>query len=129
MKHVNVCKRVIKRMVCYIHTLSYSVERLRYYVKIWVILSMKYLNLLKQSVIMLNGSAVLSTQYLIMLKGYVVKWKSWVILSTKHVNLSIQTVTLFNGRVVLSTQCFIMLKTMLLCWTHVLFSPHSVLIC
>ena len=33
---------------------------------------MKYLNLLKQSVIMLNGCAVLSTQYLIMLKGYVV---------------------------------------------------------
>ena len=52
-------------MVCYVHTLSYSVERLRYYVKIWVILSMKHLNLYIQSVIMLNGCAVLSAQYLI----------------------------------------------------------------
>ena len=61
-----------KRMVCYVHTPSYSVERLCYYVKIWVILSMRHLNLFIQSVIMFNGWAVLSTQYLIMLKGYVV---------------------------------------------------------
>ena len=62
----------VKRMVCYVHTPSYSVERLCYYVKIWVILSMRHLNLFIQSVIMFNGWAVLSTQYLIMLKGYVV---------------------------------------------------------
>ena len=59
----------VKRMVCYVHTLSYSVERLCYHVKIWVILSMKHLNLFIESVIMFNGYAVLSTQYLIMLKG------------------------------------------------------------
>ena len=62
----------VKRMVYYVHTPSYSVERLCYYVKIWVILSMRHLNLFIQSVIMFNGRAVLSTQYLIMLKGYVV---------------------------------------------------------
>ena len=61
-----------KRMVCYVHTPSYSVERLFYYVKILVILSMRHLNLFIQSVIMFNGWAVLSTQYLIMLKSYVV---------------------------------------------------------
>ena len=59
-------------MFCYVHTLSYSVERLCCYVKIWVILSMKHLNLFIQSVILFNRSAVLSTQYLVMLKGYVV---------------------------------------------------------
>ena len=57
-------------MVCYVHTLSYSVERLCYHVKIWVVLSMKHLNLF--IIIMFNGCAVLSTQYLIILKGYVV---------------------------------------------------------
>ena len=35
-------------------------------------MSMKHLSLFIQSVIMLNGRAVLSTQYHIMLKGYVV---------------------------------------------------------
>ena len=67
-----VCYKLVKRMVCYVHTLSYSVERICYYVKIWVILSMRHLNLFIQSVIMFNGWAVLSTQSLIMLKGYVV---------------------------------------------------------
>ena len=59
-------------MVCYVHTQSYFVERLRYYIKIWVILVMNDLNLFIQSVIKLNCYAVLSTLYLIMLKGYVV---------------------------------------------------------
>ena len=62
----------VKRMVCYVHKQSYSVERLCYHVKVWVILSMKHLNLFIQSVIMFNRRAILSTQYLIMLKGYVV---------------------------------------------------------
>ena len=52
----------------YVHTLSLTVERLRYYVKLWVTLSIKHLNLLIQSVILLNGCAVLTTQYIIMLK-------------------------------------------------------------
>ena len=62
-KHVNlsVTCYYVKRMVCYVHTLSYSVERIRYYVKTWVIMSMKHLNLFIKSVIMFNGCAVLST--------------------------------------------------------------------
>ena len=78
MKHVNLSVNVLcviilhKCVVCYVLTLSYSVEKLRYYVKMWVSLSMKHVNLFIQSVILLNMCAVLSTQYLIMLKGYVI---------------------------------------------------------
>ena len=57
-----VCKRVIMLNAWFvISTQSYSVEGLCYYVKIWVIMSMKHLNSFIQSVIMLNGCAVLST--------------------------------------------------------------------
>ena len=68
-----------KCVVCYVLIQSYSVERLCYYVKMWVSLSMKHVNLFIQSVLMLNRCAVLSTQYLIMFKGYVIMGKSFVI--------------------------------------------------
>ena len=54
--------------------------------KMWVILSMKHVNLSVQCVIMLNGCAVLSTQHVKRLCNYL---KSWVSLSKKHVNWSV----------------------------------------
>ena len=103
-------------MFCFVHTLTYSGKRLRYYVKKWVILSMKHVNLSIQSVIMLNECAVLSIQCLFMFKDYVIMLQNSVILPTKHVNLSKQSVIMLNGCAVYSTQYLIMLKSyMLLC--------------
>ena len=64
---------------CFVHTWSYSVKRLCYYVKkLWSI----------HHAIMLNICVVLSKQCLIMLKGYVMS-RNPVILFMKHVNLSV----------------------------------------
>ena len=65
---------------CFVHTQSYSVKRLCYYVKkLWSI----------HHVIMLNICVVLSKQCLIMLKGYVIMLRNPIILFMKHVNLSV----------------------------------------
>ena len=82
---------------------------------------MRHLNLFIQSVIMFNGWAVLSTQYLIMLKGYIccyVKKFGYPVYETCE-----QTVILFNARVVLFTQFLIMLKDyVIMLNTYVVFS-------
>ena len=83
-------------------------KSLVYFVKRWVTLSEKHINLSVRCDIMLKVRVVLSTQCLIMLKGHVV---------------------MINARVVMSTQCLIMLKGYGVMLKLTCCFAHTVLLC
>ena len=94
--------------------------------KMLIILSVNtmHVNLSIQGAFKLNGCAVLSTYYLIMLKCYVIMLKCSVILSTKHVNFSTQTVIMLRARVFCC--CFCVCVCVCVCFFFFFFFFHTV---
>ena len=85
-------------------------KSLVYFVKRWVTLSEKHINLSIRCDIMLKVCVVLSTQCLIMLKGHVVMINARVVISTQCLIMLKGYGVMLNSRVVLSIRSLIMLN-------------------
>ena len=85
-------------------------KRLVYYVKRWVTLSEKRVNLSIGCAIMLKACVVLSRQCLIMLTGHVVMISARVVMSSHCLIMLKGYGVMLNSRAVLSTRSLIMLK-------------------